>query len=89
MPSAMPSAMQSLAFRLRLIATRFRWRARDAGPQTALGRWCGVWYNDACDAMSKGALADADNSVWQRSPLQGKQNGAGREEIGAREARSR
>ena len=42
------------------------------GPQTALGRWCGVWYNETCDAMSKGSLADADNSAWPLPPLKGK-----------------
>ena len=42
------------------------------GPQTALGRWCGVWYNEACDAMSKGSLADADNSLWTLPPPKGK-----------------
>ena len=38
------------------------------GPYTMLGRWCGPWYNPACNAMKKGELADIDNSVWYQKP---------------------
>lgn len=38
---------------------------------TKLGRWClpvGRW-KDTCQQNAKGMLADADNSVWTRPPL--------------------
>lgn len=53
---------------LRRIGDAIRSHARTAEPQTPLGRWCGAWYNDACDAMLKGSLADVDNSAWSRPP---------------------
>lgn len=40
-----------------------------ASPNTILGRWCGPWYNETCDVMRKGRLADMDNSVWNAPPL--------------------
>ena len=41
---------------------------RNHGPRNPLGRWCGAWYNPACDPMRKGSLADPDNSAEPRPP---------------------
>ena len=53
-------------------------------PATRLGRWCGPWYNKACNAMNKGWLADMDNSVWDAPPPKAKQDADDRSVVAPR-----